>query len=51
MKRRDFVQMSGLGAGALLLPTTMMGNNIAAEALLAPGMDIIVKKTNGRCCA
>lgn len=44
MKRRDFVQMSGLGAGALLLPTTMMGNSIAAEALLAPGMDIIVKK-------
>ena len=44
MKRRDFVQMSGLGAGALLLPTSMMGNNIAAEALLAPGMDIAVKK-------
>ncbi|GAB5472873.1 MAG: TldD/PmbA family protein [Maribacter sp.] len=44
MKRRDFVQMSGLGAGALLLPTTMMGTSISAEALLAPGMDVIVKK-------
>ncbi len=44
MKRRDFVQMSSLGAGAMLLPTSMMGNNIAVEALLAPGMDIIVKK-------
>ncbi len=44
MKRRDFVQMSGLGAGALLIPSTMMGNNIAVEALLAPGMDVLVKK-------
>lgn len=44
MKRRNFVQLSGLGAGALLLPTTMMGNNIATEALLEPGMDVLVKK-------
>lgn len=44
MKRRNFVQLSGLGAGALLLPTTMLGNNIAAEALLEPGMDVLVKK-------
>ncbi|MGB5555901.1 MAG: TldD/PmbA family protein [Flavobacteriaceae bacterium] len=44
MKRRDFVQLSGLGAGALLVPGTMLGNSIPVEALLAPGMDIIVKK-------
>ncbi|MFH6603628.1 TldD/PmbA family protein [Maribacter algicola] len=44
MKRRDFVQLTGLGAGALLLPSTMMGNSIPAEALLSPGMDIVVKK-------
>ncbi len=44
MKRRDFVQLSGLGAGALLLPSTMMGNSISAEALLNPGMDTVVKK-------
>ncbi len=44
MKRRNFVQLSGLGAGALLLPTSMMGNNIEAEALLEPGMDVLVKK-------
>lgn len=44
MKRRDFVQMSGLGAGALLLPTSMMGTGISAEALLEPGMDVVVKK-------
>lgn len=44
MKRRNFVQLSSLGAGALLIPNLMMGNNIHAEALLEPGMDIIVKK-------
>jgi len=44
MKRRDFVQLSGLGAGALMVPSTMMGNIIPVEALLAPGMDTIVKK-------
>jgi TldD protein len=44
MKRRNFVQLSSLGAGAILIPNLMMGNNILAEALLEPGMDIIVKK-------
>ena len=44
MKRRNFIQLSGMGAGALIVPMSMMGNNISAEALLAPGMDVIVKK-------
>ncbi len=44
MKRRNFTQLSGMGAGALMVPMSMMGNNISAEALLAPGMDVIVKK-------
>lgn len=44
MKRRNFVQLTGLGAGALVLPSYMMGNNIAAEALLEPGMDVALKK-------
>ena len=44
MKRRNFIQLSGMGAGALLAPMSMMGNNISAEALLSPGMDVIVKK-------
>jgi len=44
MKRRNFVQLAGLGAGALILPAGMMGNSISAEALLDPGMDLIVKK-------
>ncbi|MAZ28897.1 MAG: TldD protein [Cytophagaceae bacterium] len=44
MKRRNFVQLTGLGAGALMLPVSMMGNDIAAEALLEPGLDLLAKK-------
>lgn len=44
MKRRDFVQLSSLGAGAALMPGLLMGNDIPTEALLAPGMDVLVKK-------
>ena len=44
MKRRNFVQLSGYGAGALLLPSAMLGNSIPVEALLDPGMDSAVKK-------
>ena len=44
MKRRDFVQIAGLGAGALMLPGQLLGNSIPAEALLAPGMDVVKKK-------
>ncbi|MGB7393350.1 MAG: TldD/PmbA family protein [Pricia sp.] len=44
MKRRNFVQLSGMGAGALLVPGFMMGNNIPVEGLLDPGMDKAVKK-------
>ncbi|MFD2825526.1 TldD/PmbA family protein [Leeuwenhoekiella polynyae] len=45
MKRRNFVQLTGLGAGALMLPVSMMGNDIAAEALLEPGLDLFTKKS------
>lgn len=44
MKRRKFVQLSGLGAGALMVPSLMIGNNISAEELLIPGMDILTKR-------
>lgn len=43
MKRRNFVQLAGLGTGALMMPP-MMGKAIPAEALLAPGLDVAVKK-------
>ncbi|MFS4417735.1 TldD/PmbA family protein [Maribacter sp. 2307ULW6-5] len=44
MKRRDFVQYAGLGAGAMLMPSMLLGNNIPTEALLQPGMDVTLKK-------
>jgi TldD protein len=45
MKRRKFIQYAGLGAGAIMAPAALLGNKISAEALLNPGMDILVKKT------
>lgn len=44
MKRRNFVQLSGMGAASLLVPASMMGNVIETEALLEPGMDVLLKK-------
>jgi len=44
LKRRNFVQLAGLGAGAMMLPAHLMGNSIPVEALLAPGMDVAKKK-------
>ena len=44
MKRRDFMHYAGMGAGALMLPSFLMGSNIPVEALLEPGMDTMLKK-------
>ena len=45
MKRRDFLQLSGLGIGAAMLPNIpVMGNTISYEALLNGSMDVAVKK-------
>ncbi|CAN5409576.1 TldD/PmbA family protein [soil metagenome] len=44
MKRRKFVQLTGLGAGAVMMPTFLFGNSVSAEALMAPGMDVALKK-------
>ncbi|WP_460635577.1 TldD/PmbA family protein [Larkinella harenae] len=45
MNRRDFLQWTGLGAGAFLLPgSTVIGRSVAPEALLEPGVDVAVKK-------
>lgn len=44
MKRRNFVQLAGMGAGAMMMPSLLMGNNIPTEALLEPGMDTVIKK-------
>ena len=44
MERRKFVQLAGLGAGAIMVPSLFLGNNISVEAMLDPGMDVAVKK-------
>tara|TARA_R110002073_G_scaffold279026_1_gene442823 strand:+ start:59911 stop:61551 length:1641 start_codon:yes stop_codon:yes gene_type:complete len=44
MKRRNFIQYAGLGAGAMLMPSLLMGTNISTEALLNPGIDVAAKK-------
>jgi TldD protein len=45
LNRRDFIQLTGLGAGAFLLPnSTVFGRSVAPEALLEPGVDVAVKK-------
>ncbi|MFB9865225.1 TldD/PmbA family protein [Rufibacter immobilis] len=43
MKRRDFLHLSGLGLGALMLPIPVWGHDIAPEAVLEP-IDVAFKK-------
>jgi TldD protein len=44
LKRRDFVQLAGMGVGAMMVPTFAMGRQVSAEMLLEPGMDVASKK-------
>lgn len=46
MKRRDFVGLSGLAAGALFLPSFpgLGGNLVTPEQLLVPAADVALKK-------
>jgi TldD protein len=45
MKRRDFIHLSGMGMGALLTAgIPVLGNSVAAEYLLEPGVDVATKK-------
>jgi TldD protein len=44
MKRRDFMQMAGMGASALLLPIPSFAHDIDAAELLNPGLDVKQKK-------
>jgi TldD protein len=43
LKRRDFLQLSGLGLGALMMPIPIIGHPIAPEAILDP-VDVAIKK-------
>jgi TldD protein len=44
MKRRDFMQLAGMSAGAMMLPFSSLGNHITQEELLLRGMDVTQKK-------
>ncbi len=45
MKRRDFVQIAGLGLGGLMLPLNMMSNEVPLEVLLESPLDTKQKKS------
>lgn len=46
MKRRDFMHIAGMGAGAaMMFPSVpVFGKSVTPEALLEPGMDVAMKK-------
>lgn len=44
MKRRDFIQMAGLGAGAMMLPLPSFARAVDPAKLLEPFMDVAKKK-------
>ena len=44
MKRRDFVQLAGLGLGTLAVPLSVLGNPVPVEALLESPIDRTQKK-------
>ncbi|MBC7722845.1 MAG: TldD/PmbA family protein, partial [Pedobacter sp.] len=45
MKRKDFIQISAMGFGSLLLPkSSLFGNTVDHSQLLDSGMDILQKK-------
>ena len=45
MKRRDFVQLAGLGLGTLAIPLSTLGNPVSVEALLESPIDRAQKKS------
>ncbi|MEQ8810931.1 MAG: TldD/PmbA family protein, partial [Imperialibacter sp.] len=44
MRRRDFVQLAGLGAGAMMLPVSAFAKSVDPSRLLEPALDVIQKK-------
>lgn len=44
MKRRDFIQLTGMSAGAMMLPLASFGNEVDVAKLLEPAMDTRQKK-------
>jgi TldD protein len=44
MRRRDFIQLAGMGAGALMLPGAAFAKAVDPQRLLDPGIDLAKKK-------
>ena len=45
LRRKDFLQLSTMGLGAMMLPNTnLLGNPIDVADLLAPGITVAAKK-------
>lgn len=45
MNRRNFNQLMGMGAAGILLPTLpALSRTVAAEELMEPGLDVLIKK-------
>src|ERR1043165_3075493 len=44
MKRRDFIQLTGLGAGAMMMPFTSFADSVDVSRLLDPLLDASQKK-------
>jgi len=44
MQRRNFLRLTGLGAGGILLPQLPFARTVSAENLLDPGMDVMKKR-------
>ncbi|MFZ6010385.1 MAG: TldD/PmbA family protein [Bacteroidota bacterium] len=44
MKRRDFIQLTGLGIGGLMLPLPTLGNAVPIERLLESPLEVTQKK-------
>src|SRR5690349_126704 len=44
MRRRDFIQLAGMGAGAMMLPASAFANVVDPARMLDPLMDVSQKK-------
>ncbi len=43
MKRRDFMNLAGLGVGAMMMPIPVFGNSVPLD-VITPGLDVAAKK-------
>lgn len=44
MNRRDFIQLTGLGTGALITGIPIVGRAVTPDELMEPGLDVAIKK-------